>query len=617
MNKIASQVCKVVSAFVFLSIPFHALQGTSHEDQKKEQMIQDLAIIKYNFETGYAPAEWKKEYAGWDIEEAFEQAKNEVLAKPSITTKQFHQIVRKFMYSMKDYHVDVLFHSTEKADLPFSVKDIEGRYFIDWVDSIRLSPAHHSIRTGDELLEFNNQSIVEVMDEIEQLISRFSNPQTDKALATTRLTKRQGAYGDIVPKGSIFITIRSAKSGKISKHQLHWSYTPEHVNNPFEFVQNRDFLSWLSFFKKEKSKIQLPKITMVSPIHQAMASECTERDGALGSRKSFLPEFGEIIWSNDQTDQKEETKDEIKVVQDENKNHPVELMAEDRKFWNAYIYRHPEGYKVGYIRIPHYLLDRGQMNEFGKMISMMEEYTHALVIDQVDNFGGLVQAQYQLAAMLTDKPLYAPYHRFKITQKEVLGAYEMLEMIKLVEKVVDGGIQFDVQKNEQEDDDDDQPDFQQLLFYKDYCENILGSWNKGLTLTDPSPVIGVDQINPHPKYNYTKPILMLINELDFSGGDFMPAILQDNQRAVLFGARTAGAGGCVSGFEFLNTNGIASCHYTSSIADRKNSTKLENLGVNPDVPYTIVLDDIQHNYRSYVKSANKAVHELLMNESIN
>ncbi len=46
---------------------------------------------------------------------------------------------------MKDYHVDVTFFSTEQASLPFSVRGVEGRYFIDWLDPLRLSPSHYDI----------------------------------------------------------------------------------------------------------------------------------------------------------------------------------------------------------------------------------------------------------------------------------------------------------------------------------------------------------------------------------------------------------------------------------------------------------------------------------------
>src|SRR4029077_2516871 len=108
-------VKKILFAFFSFGIMFNFLQASSFEDHKKAQMIQDLEIIKHNFEVGYAPAEWKKEYAGWDLNEAFEYSKSQILATPSITTKQFQQILSDFVRTMKDYHVDILFFSSEFA----------------------------------------------------------------------------------------------------------------------------------------------------------------------------------------------------------------------------------------------------------------------------------------------------------------------------------------------------------------------------------------------------------------------------------------------------------------------------------------------------------------------
>src|SRR5215207_7521921 len=124
-------VKKVILALCSFSVVFSFLQAGIFEDKKKSQMIQDLEVIKDHFEAGYAPTEWKKEYAGWDLNEAFEQAKERILAIPRITTKQFQQIIRDFVKTMKDYHVDVTFFSTEAASLPFSIKGKDDRYFID------------------------------------------------------------------------------------------------------------------------------------------------------------------------------------------------------------------------------------------------------------------------------------------------------------------------------------------------------------------------------------------------------------------------------------------------------------------------------------------------------
>lgn len=590
---------KIVQKILFASFSFNAifnsLQACPFEEHKKIQMIQDLEVIKHNYEIGYAPAEWKREYAGWDLNEAFEDAKSRILATPSITTKQFQQIVRDFANTMKDYHVEVIFFSTEAASLPFSVRGVEGRYFIDWVDALRLPAAYYGIRAGDELLEFDERPIAEVMADIEKEGNKASNPNTDRTLAEMKLTVRTGLAGDSVPKGSVLVTTRSAKTDKMITHQLRWSYTPEHVKNPLDFIQTLDFISFLHpNSKKEKPKVELPKISMANPLHQAYVQKYANREGGLGSRKSFLPVLGELLWSSENDRENNQEEDEQSF------------------FWHAYIYNHPQGYNIGYIRIPHYLISLEDTKEFGKILSVMEENTDALVIDQLHNIGGFVDIQYILASILTHKPLKTPYHRIKITQKEVFDAYLRLERIKLIEMIVAADYERNSdQKEDEEEEEEWRVNYQTLLFLKAYYELVLEDWNNGQTLTRPTPILGVDKINPHPKYQYSKPIVMLIDEMDFSGGDFMPAVLQDNNRAVLFGNRTAGAGGYVFGFQFPNTHGIAACSYTASIAERTNLQKIENLGVTPDIHYQITLDDVQNGYRGYAEAVNQTIDALL------
>lgn len=605
MNKILTKFLLCL----FLDTSLSAISPSSIKDHKKQQMIQDLEVIKHNFEVGYAPLEWKREYAGWDIDEAFEAAKEEILATPLITTKQFQQIARNFIHSMKDYHVNIGFISTERASLPFSVKGVDGKYFIDWIDPIRLPSSQHGMRIGDEVLQFGDRPISEVVNEIEKNSTKSSNPNTDKALAVLKLTLRQGELGDDVPKGTIFITTRSSQTGNITTNQLRWDHKPEQIRNFFDEIQLSQLFSLLSMKEEEKPKMEFLNMIMATPEHRSYLAQTSQRDGALGSRKSFLPPFGEILWTNldGETDSKNQKFDEESETDSQEEKENKEFFES----WHAYIYIHPDGYPVGYIRIPNYVLSQGQVAAFGKLIEIMEEKTEALVIDQLHNPGGFVNVQYKLLSMLTETPLSTPYHRIKVTQKEALDAYNTLEFIKALETLIEVKENNDKIKGAEDEGKEDvewfNMSFQNLLFLKDFCDSVLNEWNHGKTLTMPIPIIGVDYINPHAKHRYTKPIVMLIDEMDFSGGDFTPAILQDNQRALLFGARTAGAGGYVSTFEFPNRNGIKFCSYTASLAERVNSQKIENLGVVPDVPYQIQLEDITQNFKGYIQSANKAI----------
>ena len=90
---------------------------------------------------------------------------------------------------------------------------------------------------------------------------------------------------------------------------------------------------------------------------------------------------------------------------------------------------------------------------------------------------------------------------------------------------------------------------------------------------------------------YTKPLLLLVDELSASGGDMFAAIIQDNHRGPLFGMRTMGAGGSVSSFNCtVFTESV--CFITQSLMNRGTtisntefppSPYIENVGVRPDI----------------------------------
>ena len=108
--------------------------------------------------------------------------------------------------------------------------------------------------------------------------------------------------------------------------------------------------------------------------------------------------------------------------------------------------------------------------------------------------------------------------------------------------------------------------------------------------------------------------MLLTDPLNFSGGDFFPAILQDSKRVTILGSKTAGAGGYVKAARIPNRLGVSDFTYTGSIALRVDQNPIENLGVTPDIPYSISKKDYQDDYSDYKKKILKTIHEMIETE---
>ena len=250
----------------------------------------------------------------------------------------------------------------------------------------------------------------------------------------------------------------------------------------------------------------------------------------------------------------------------------------------------------------------GIINQLDDNIRELEDKTDALVLDQIGNPGGYLEFTYTVISRLVSEPAFVMPHRMAISEEDGFTAFKtLLKYSKIpVEKMGDAqsekcGYHYGASA---------------IYADRDYSKFILDQLKEGKTLTDPVSVKGIWRINPEGA-NYDKPVLMLIDAYDFSGADFTPAMLQDSGRVKTFGTRTSGAGGIVQEFSFPNQFGIKGFRITVSQAIRKNGQPLENLGVQPDIPYEITADDLQFGYRGYRKAINAAVDQLISSEAAN
>lgn len=581
----------LINLVLFLSFTI-STSLIANDELLKNKMINDLDIIKNSFEVKYAPAEWKKTYANWDLEEQIDIAKTSVRSFKNITVTDYQHILRTFFNSTKDYHVNVMFHSTAAAFLPFRVQNAEGRYFIAWVDSINTSLP---IKIGDELVEFDDRPVADVIEELKRREQGNYNSLTDQACADILLTERIGALGHQVPQGVNRIGIKHFGTKNIVKYNIEWNYIPEEINNDKIYNQyqahsaakikavspNSSPLKGNPLFHKQMIAPFYPAIKEVlNNYHTSYKlNEDDSDDNPIGRKKSFVPDLGQIIWQ-----------------------------ASPEIGFHAYIYKTPKQKRVGYIRIPDYQGGSSgtlfAAEEFLSIITQFQDETDALVVDQLNNPGGEVFYMYALASMLTDQPLALPTHRETITQQDVYYALKTLPTLK---NYIFDETSFDTISGYPITPELVDSITKQLQF-------TIDEWNAGHTFTSPGYLYGVKKIKPHPTAHYNKPILFLVNEMAFSCGDFLPAILQDNKRATIFGTQTAGAGGYVLGQTHSNLFGIEGYSLTGSLAERIDKTPIENLGVTPDIIYHITAADLQNNYSGYTTAVNKALENLLKNK---
>jgi hypothetical protein len=249
----------------------------------------------------------------------------------------------------------------------------------------------------------------------------------------------------------------------------------------------------------------------------------------------------------------------------------------------AYYYPTAKG-NVGYLRIPHYNPQPGNdptvlhnwMAQYEYAVHELEANTVGMIIDQDHNCGGSIDVVNQTIALFMDKP-------FRPSQFELMATRESYLDLQ--------GWMKDVAQNTL--------DFQNMQVVLDLVKN---TWLSGTARLTPKTVI--DGTNAFaPNYNhYTKPVVILIDEMAGSGGDMFPSMMQGLGRAKLFGQTTMGLGGHVSAYPAPLPNSQLKFTMTHSLFYNPAGVAIENHGAVPDQTYTISRDDVLGGFKLYQKA---------------
>lgn len=537
-----------------------------HSDIKEATRVQ-LYYMGSLFKNLYGPYEWKKEHFKWDVDHEIRRSEKYLASLPEVSYPQAREAIRRFTSTSRDYHVNVYYHSTGRSFLPFAVYPIGNRFYISWIDRSRLPVEKFPYEIGDELVSFGGIPTHQAGAKL-KLFWGKNVPQTDRSMQAMFLLLRSGSWFSELPQGKILLGFCKGPGSIVQNIELEWVHIPNTIKSRSADLPLLPIRDDRGFMKPRLVHNELIKVALQQAPNRF----------SIASKGSVLTPPQDALWKTDST-----------------------------HLFDAYIYKTPGGKRVGFIRIPAYQEMGGSFAalraEFKSHIERFQKETDALVIDQMFNPGGSNAYYTYLLSLLTSKTVKLPHMRLALSQTEVNDAVEWLKKTAPIED------DATAVKILGEDFDGYPVDYAFAQSTRKYADFVISEWKSGRTYASPFPMQGMREISPR-QGHYTKPLVVLANEMSLSAADFFPAIIQDNALGVVVGTRTAGAGGEVSMFSFPNSLGISSMMVTRGLGLRENGLPLENLGVTPDVSIPFTRRDLKEGMADFRSKLNRILDQL-------
>ena len=503
--------------------------------EKLSDLDQIVAIMK----SGYGPLQYKKAELGIDID----VLRNEYAGKlrGSRSNREFYYLLVEFVAEFRDSHFGASLPTNYGATLPFSTDLIRGKVLIDSINRSKLDEKRFPFVIGDEIVEINGEPVGLVLDQLQKQVGA-GNPLTARRKAAMRLTVRQGKWVP-VPNGSVIFKIRHGSSEIVESVKLNWEVTGAPID-----------------------EMRVPAEARVSP--REFLNDFDPNEFKMLSTRDMWAEF-----------EPARVEDSYRCSGSTRIAIPTDATMVIEKPFVAYYHSTPKG-NVGYLRIPHYNPQNEKSGAFEYnvrfaqyeyAISVLEKNTVGLVIDQDHNCGGSVDFVHQVIGFFMSKT-------FQPLQFQLLGTKE----------------QFLLYKNWMESRP---PYTAERIYLERVFELVRAAWESGTFMTPKTALDGVPEVRPNAVV-YTKPVLILIDEMAGSGGDAFPALMQGFGRAKLLGNATMGAGGHVRELPPLYYSQIG-LRLTKSLFFRPDGLAVENRGAEPDFAYVPSRDDFMYGYRNY------------------
>ena len=402
------------------------------------------------------------------------------------------------------------------------------------IDTVNKKSEGLPFARGDEIVEINGQPVSVLVDQLQKGVGA-GNPETARRKAAMRIAMRSGAQVP-VPAGHAEVTVRNL-SGALQTVKLNWEVT----GSPIDEADPKT----LPILNQSDPKDEMKLLSIRDYWEEFEGPQAEDSYRCSGRTRITIPADATIIM---------------------------------QKPFVAYYHPTPKG-NIGYLRIGEYQPQGGsgeveydaRFAQYEYAIGILEKETVGLIIDQDHNCGGSVDFMHRMAAFF------------------IAGSFRPLQFQLLANK--ENYILYRQWFNSRTPYTPERENLERVF------NLVKSTWETNEFLTPLTAIDGALEITPN-HVQYTKPIVMLVDEMSGSGGDAFPALMQGYGRAKVLGNHTMGAGGNVRDLPPLNFSQVK-LKLTKSLFYRPDGIPVENNGVTPDYPYLITKDDFIGGYLNY------------------
>jgi hypothetical protein len=528
-----------------------------------EEALEDFGEIASAFRSLYGAMDRKQARYDFDFEALVTEY--QILIELASTEAQYRGLFQEFVSRFEDPHVSlssgVINDDSHAYKIPFSVMPVEDTFVVYAVDPSLAD----QIKRGDEVVSMDGVPAMDLANSWEKYGS-VANHRASMHTAAARLTSRSIYLSEgIDPTVPVTIHLRGA-DGAERDVQLSWKEnTAAHVLPP-------------------PPPVTIPEAGMTTRQNavafSTAASEVTVAE--LSQMGAFVPFF--------MTPQGRASLDGAQDV----KASAAALAAVGLTEANAPNYfaltYNLAGKKVLFIRLPDYTPTNpdASLKYLKALFADYQAQVDALVLDETHNPGGSVGfAESVLSLLAKDK--YNDYVQEMHADRKWINSFAT-----------------EAQQATAID-----PQIGQVIM--GWAREIDDAYSAGKTLSPPIPLANLDNTSDPDPAHWTKPVMMLVDELSVSCADFVPAIFKANNMGVTFGQTTMGGGGNVEKV-MTTTNAQIQVNLSRGLGTPFDPTGaypeelfIEDNGVTPQVVYSHTLADFRAGYVGYIAAFNAAL----------